>query len=219
MKKTAIVLGATGLTGGLLLEMLLEDNRYDQVKVFVRKSTGIKHQKLKEFTGYILELEYFKKDFFADEVYCCIGTTAKKTPNKKLYKKIDIGIPASAVRLCKINKIDTFIVMSSLGADVNSKVFYNKVKGEMEKSVLKEGVLNTYILRPSIILGNRDESRLGEKIGKIMMSTFQFLMIGKLKKYRPIKADKIAGAMIWFSNNKNTFQIVESDKIEELSLS
>lgn len=219
MKKTAIVLGATGLTGGLLLEMLLEDNRYDQVKVFVRKSTGIEHPKLNEFIGDILELETFKKYFFADEVYCCIGTTTKKTPDKNLYKKIDIGIPASAARLCKINTINTFVVMSSLGANAKSQFFYNRVKGEMEAVVLKEKVLNTYILRPSIILGDRDESRLGEKIGKIMMSTFQFLMVGKFKKYCPIKADKIAGAMIWLSNNKSPFQIVESDKTEELSFS
>lgn len=217
MNKTAIILGATGLTGGLLLSKLLDDVRYDQIKIFSRKSIGFKHPKIKEYLGDILNFDLFKKYFFADEVYCCIGTTAKKTPDKSLYKKIDIGIPMAAAKLCKKNKIDTFIVMSSLGANSKSTVFYNKIKGVMEEEVLKEGIPFTYILRPSIILGNRNENRLGEDMGKIMMRSFQFLMIGKIRKYRPIEANKIARTMIYLANAKPDLQIIESDRIEELS--
>jgi len=218
MGKTAIILGATGLTGNLLLEKLLEDKRYTSIKVLSRKTVGIDHPKIKEITGNILELDTFEKDFLADEVYCCIGTTAKKTPDKKLYKKIDIGIPVAAAKLCKKNKIDTFLVMSSLGANANSNVFYNKVKGEMEMAVLKEKVLNNYILRPSIILGDRNENRMGEDIGKVMMQSFRFLLIGKLRKYRAIEAGKIAKTMITLTNSKPKVQIIESDQIEELSI-
>lgn len=217
MRKTAIILGATGLTGSLLLKKLLEDNRYDQIKVFSRKSIGVNHTKLREFIGDILDLGAFEKDFIGDEVYCCIGTTAKKTPDKDLYRRIDFGIPVQAARLCKKNKINTFIVMSSLGANPKSNVFYNKTKGKMEESVLKENILNIYVLRPSIIIGNRNENRLGEDIGKKLMSAFQFLMIGNFKKYRPIEADNIAKAMIILANSKPDVQIIESDKIEELS--
>ena len=218
MGKTAIILGATGLTGGLLLKKLLDDVRYDQIKIFSRKSIDFRHPKIKEYLGDILDLNSFDKEFKADQVFCCIGTTAKKTSDKNLYKRIDIGIPVTATKLCKKNKIDTFIVMSSLGANSKSKVFYNRIKGEMEEAVLKEGVLNTYILRPSIILGNRNENRLGEDIGKIMMRSFQFLMIGKIRKYRPIEADKIARTMIYLANVKPDLQIIEFDRIEEMSV-
>lgn len=217
MGKTAIILGATGLTGGLLLGELLEDNRYDRIKIFSRKIIGLNHPKIKEYLGDVLDLNTFENSFKADEVFCCIGTTSKKTPDKNLYKKIDIGIPIAAAKLCKTNRIDTFIVMSSLGADVKSKVFYNRTKGEMEEGVLKEGILNTYILRPSIILGNRNESRLVEDIGKIMMQTFQFFLFGKFKKYRAIESKNIAKAMVYLANTRLAIQIVESDQIVELS--
>ncbi len=218
MGKTAIILGATGLTGGLLLKKLLDDVRYDQINIFSRKSIDFKHPKIKEYLGDILDLSSFENDFKADEVFCCIGTTAKKTVDKNLYKRIDIGIPVTATKLCKKNKIDTFIVMSSLGANSKSKVFYNRIKGEMEEAVLKEGVLNTYILRPSIILGDRNENRMGEDIGKVMMQSFRFLLIGKLRKYRAIEAGKIAKTMITLTNSKPKVQIIESDQIEELSI-
>ncbi len=218
MKKTAIILGATGLTGNLLLQKLLNDDRYNFVKVFSRRSIEIKHPKIIEITGNILELISFKKDFTADEVFCCIGTTSKKTPDKELYKKIDIGIPVAAAKLCKENNINTFVVMSSLGADAKSAVFYNKIKGEMEQTVLKEEITNTYILRPSIILGKRNENRLLEGIGKTMFTTFQFLLIGKLKKYKTIKADIIAKTMIQLANLKPDINIIESDKIVEFAI-
>ncbi len=217
MGKTAIILGATGLTGNLLLQDLLKDDRYDQIKLFSRKPIGIKHSKIIEKTGDLFELETFKNDFIADEVYCCIGTTAKKTLDKKIYKKIDFGIPVATAKLCKENNIDTFLVISSLGANTKSSVFYSKTKGEMEHAVLKEKILNTYILRPSIILGLREESRLGENIGKGFLKTFQFLFFGKLKKYTPIEASTIVKAMILLANTKPEISIIESDKIEEIA--
>ncbi|MEN8125058.1 MAG: NAD(P)H-binding protein [Bacteroidota bacterium] len=217
MKKTAIILGATGLTGNLLLQKLINDERYELVKIFSRKPIEIKHPKVIEVIGNLLELETFNKDFTADEVFCSIGTTAKKTPDKELYKKIDIGIPLSAAKLCKENNINTFIVMSSLGADAKSSVFYNKIKGEMEQSVLKEGITNTYILRPSIILGKRNENRIFEGIGKTMFTVFQFLFIGKLKRYKAIEADNIAKAMIYLANSKPDIDIIESDKIGDFA--
>ncbi len=217
MGKTAIILGASGLTGSILLKKLLEDKRYDSVKIFSRNPTGTDHPKLLEFTGNLLELESFKKDFVADEVYCCIGTTAKKTPDKELYKKIDYGIPVAAARLSKKYQIGTFLVISSLGADKKSRIFYNRTKGEMEKAVLEQKIEHTYILRPSIILGKRNETRTGENMGKIFMKLFQFLLIGKLKKYKPIEAGKIASAMIILANSLPDFTIVESDRISKLS--
>jgi len=210
MKKTAIVLGATGLTGGLLLQKLIEDERYEKIKLFSRSNIDDLPSKVSQFLGNLLELENFNKDFTADEVFCCIGTTAKKTPDKKVYKAIDYGIPVAAAKLSKKNGIKTFLVVSALGANANSSIFYNKTKGEMERDVLVENIKNTYILQPSIIEGNRKEQRLGEKIGLALFKFFQPLFFGKLKKYKITKAEHIAQAMIKLANSNSSEKIITS---------
>jgi len=210
MKKTAIVLGATGLTGGLLLQKLIEDERYEKIKLFSRSNIDDLPSKVSQFLGNLLELENFNKDFTADEVFCCIGTTAKKTPDKKVYKAIDYGIPVAAAKLSKKNGIKTFLVVSALGANANSSIFYNKTKGEMERDVLVENIKNTYILQPSIIEGDRKEQRLGEKIGLALFKVFQPLFFGKLKKYKITKAEHIAQALINLANSNSSDKIITS---------
>jgi len=217
MGKTAIILGASGLTGSLLLEKLLNDNRYDSIKLFGRKKISGLSSKVVQFTGNMLDLESFKTVFTGDEVYCCIGTTAKKTPNKGLYKEIDYGIPVAAAKLSKKNKIGVFLVVSAIGSDAKSSVFYNKTKGEMERDVLAEKIENTYILQPSIIGGNRNETRIGEKIGLFVFKLVQPLFIGKLKKYRITEADDIAQAMLNLANSTSNQTVITSDQIKEIS--
>ncbi len=213
--KTAIILGATGLTGSLLLKKLLDDVRYKSIKVFTRRSPGITHAKLEVIQCDLLDLKSQKDQFHADEVYCCIGTTTKKTPDKKLYHKIDYGIPVAAAQLCKANNIPTLLIVSAIGANANSSIFYNRTKGEMQDAVLKEGIQHTYILQPSIITGDRGESRIAEKIGVIVMSLFQPLLVGPWRKYRAINADTIAKAMIFFANNGFSDLLIESDQIQQ----
>ncbi len=212
-KKSAIILGATGLTGGLLLDELLRDHRYDRIKIFSRSASKINHPKLEEYIGDLFSLSNFKSYFKADEVYCCIGTTKSKTPDKELYRKIDLGIPVAAAQLCLENEIDTFIVISALGANVKSAVFYNRIKGEMEEAVLAQGPAHTYILQPSIIGGKRDEKRVGEWIAKKLFSVFNMLLQGPLKKYRAIHPMTIAQAMIWLANNSYPKGRIVSDEI------
>lgn len=213
MKKTAIILGATGLTGSILLKKLLNDNRYETIKLFSRKEIDGLPSKVKQFVGDILELENFKKDFTANEVFCCIGTTAKKTPDKTLYKKIDFGIPVTAAKLSKANGIPAFLVVSALGANATSSIFYNKTKGEMEQAVLSEKIERTHILQPSIISGNRQEKRIVEKIGLFAIKLLQPLFLGKLKKYRITEAEHIAQTMINLANSTSTQTIITSDQI------
>jgi len=217
MGKTAIILGATGLTGSILLEKLLNDNRYKTIKLFSRKEIDDLPSKVIQYTGNLLELENFKAGFTADEVFCCIGTTAKKTPNKETYKKIDFGIPVTAAKLSKENNISTFSVVSAIGANPKSSVFYSKTKGEMEQEVLQQNILNTYILQPSIIGGNRNESRIGEKIGLVLFKIFQPLFIGKLKKYQLTEAEHIAQTMINLANSTSKTQIITSENIKLLA--
>ena len=218
MKKTAIILGATGLTGSNILHKLIEDKNYETIKLFSRSKIDGLPKKVTQFIGDILDLAKFKADFTADEVYCCIGTTAKKTPDKSLYKKIDYGIPVTAAKLSKENNIATFLVVSAMGANTKSTVFYNKTKGEMERDVLKQNIKNTFILRPSLIGGERKESRLLEKIGLLVIKVIQPLFIGKLKEYKIIDAKDIAQAMINVANTKNNAEvIITSNDIKKLS--
>jgi len=218
MNKTAIILGATGLTGNIILHKLIGDDRYKTIKLFSRSKIEGLPDKVEQFIGDLLNLEDFKPDFKADEVYCCIGTTAKKTPDKVLYKKIDYGIPVTAAKLSKENNIPTFLVISAMGANEGSNVFYNKTKGQMEHDVLKRNIKNTFVLRPSLIGGERKERRLLEKIGLAVFQVIEPLFIGKLKQYKIIDAETIATAMIKLANNRsNTEVIITSNDIKQIS--
>lgn len=213
MSKTAIILGASGLTGSLVMEKLLANEAYGKVKLFSRKASGMTHPKLEEHLGDILHLDQFEAEFTGDEVYCCIGTTKKKTPERLVYRNIDYGIPVNAALLCNANKIPVFTVVSAVGANSKSSIFYNRTKGEMEDSVLEAGIERTYILRPSLISGNRLEHRNGEGISIALFKFLRPLLIGRLRRYRAIEADTIASCMIRLANSNETSQIVESEQI------
>jgi len=215
--KTAIILGATGLTGGILLELLLKDDRYSQLKVLTRSPLRLTHPKLTEIQCDLLKLEEQQAHFNADEVFCCIGTTKAKTPDKERHKAIDFGIPITAAQLCKKNNITTFLVVSAMGADPNSSVFYNKVKGEMEAAVLDLGLPKTHILQPSLIGGDRKERRPAEYFGKQLMKILNFFLIGSLKKYRSIAPESIAQALVWLANNPYAENRLTSDIIIKIA--
>ncbi|MGB2129310.1 MAG: NAD(P)H-binding protein [Flavicella sp.] len=217
MGKTAIILGATGLTGGFLLQELLEDVNYSHVKIFARNSLSTQHEKVTEYIGDLLNLEGFQEDFTADEVFCCIGTTLRKTPDKTVYKKIDYGIPVTAAKLCKANNIPTLSIISSLGANANSSFFYPRTKGEMEVSVLSYEIQNTFLLQPSFITGNRNEKRFLENLGFRFTKLFSFLMVGPLKKFKSISAASLAKVMHELVQYEDyPTKIISSDQIQKL---
>ncbi len=213
MKKTAIILGATGLTGSILLKKLLKDPVYEKIKLFSRSTADMNSPKIEEHLIDMLQLEKHSEAFKADVVFCCIGTTKSKTPNKETYKKIDYGIPVTAAKLAKKNGIKTFIVISAMGADENSSIFYNKTKGEMQRDVLNQHIENTYILQPSLIVGDREENRFGEKMATIFMKTFGFLIP---KKYKMIKAETIAEAMLALAKKGYSEKIITSEKLQNI---
>lgn len=218
MKKTAIILGATGLTGNLLLQKLIIDKNYTSIKLFSRKNIEGLPLKVQQYIGNVIELEAFKSEFIADEVFCCIGTTLKKTPDKKVYKSIDYGIPTKAAQLSKENNIETFMVISALGANSHSSLFYNKLKGEMEEKVLSFGIKNTYILQPSYIKGDRNENRPMERLFDLIFPIINLFLIGKLKKYKVIKAITIVEAMHNLASILPTIKKIESDQIKEYAI-
>ncbi|WP_339648439.1 NAD(P)H-binding protein [uncultured Salegentibacter sp.] len=218
MPKTAIILGATGLTGGMLLQQLLEDDRYEKIKLFSRNSVEINNPKIEEHLIDLFKLEEHKDKFTGDEVFCCVGTTKKKTPDHNTYTKIDRGIPVTAARLCKANNIDTFLVVSALGANPKSRVFYNRIKGKMEKEVLEQEIKNTYILQPSLITGERKESRSFEKVGKVMLNFINPFFLGTLRKYKSISAESIARAMVAIANKPELDVVrIPSDEIKNIA--
>jgi len=217
MSKTAIIIGATGLTGNLLLKTILEDDRYETIKLFSRNACNINHSKIEEHILDVFELEKHHDLFVADEVYCCIGTTKAKTPYEALYLKIDYGIPVTLAQLCAQKGIKTYVVISALGANKKSKIFYNRTKGRMEEDVLREKIKNTYILQPSLIGGKREEKRSGEQFAKGVMRFFNPLLVGNLKKYRSIHPKIIVNAMIWLANNDYKCGRIPSNEIQNIS--
>lgn len=214
MQKTAIILGATGLTGGILLKKLIRDPEYKKIILFSRRESGEKNPKIEEHIVDLFELAEHKEKFKADEVFCCVGTTKKETLNKQVYRKVDLGIPVTAAKLCKENNIQTFLVISALGANAKSKIFYNRIKGEMEEVVLQQGLQKTFILQPSLIAGDREETRPLEFIGNKFMKVANYLLLGPLKKYRSIHPATIAEAMIKVARNGYRKPSIESDEIK-----
>ena len=212
MGKTAIILGITGLTGNLLAKTILADSRYDKLISFHRRKSNITHPKLEEHVVDVLDLEKYESLFKGDIVFCCIGTTQSKTSDKETYKQIDYGIPVSAARLCKQNNIPQFIAISALGANAESSVFYNKVKGEMECDVLKQNLEETYLLQPALLAGDREE-----KLAIQAFKVFNFFLIGPLKKFQSIKPEALVAAMQYLSFNRYADNRIESDVIKKLA--
>ena len=215
--KTAIVLGATGLTGKHVLQLLLRDAHYGKITSLARNPLGWAHPKLKEVQGDLLKLQERADLFGVDDVFCCIGTTRAKTPNKERYRDIDFGIPATAARLAKENGAACFLVISALGANAKSTFFYSRIKGEMEIAVLRQNMERTFILQPGLIGGNREERRTAEHLFKKIMGALHFLLLGPLRKYRIIAPEHIAQAMVWLANHRHGEARIPSDNIRKLA--
>lgn len=217
MAKTAIILGATGLTGSFLLKRLIKDPFYQKIILFSRSTSPVKHEKIEEYLIDLFQLGKYRDHFKADVVFCCVGTTQKKTPNKEIFRKVDFGIPVTAARLCAENKIENFLVISALGVNADSRFFYNRTKGEMEKAVLQQEIRNTYIFQPSLIGGKRREKRPLEWRWKQLMKAANFVMFGPLKKYQSIHPDTIAKAMQEVARYGYEKIKIESDEIKEIA--
>ncbi len=216
--KRALVFGATGLTGYQLTEQLLANKNYREIICVNRHPMGISHERLTEIIDDYTHLENLKIQTPIDDVFCCIGTTIKKAGSKESFKKVDLELPVAIAKLAADRKAEKLLVVSSIGAKAGSGNFYLRTKGEMEKEVLKiEGPLKT-IIRPSMLLGERNEKRSAESFGQVLMKPLKLLMIGKLRKYKPIPAADVACAMIAIANSQPTAQVIfESHDLQEIA--
>lgn len=212
--KTAIIIGATGLTGKALLNQVLQDEQFDKVILFLRKELNIKHAKLTQHGVDFNQLANYKDLIKGDVVFCCLGTTIKTAGSQEAFKKVDFTYSTEFAKIAKQNGISTFLLQSSLGADAASNNFYLKVKGETEDSIKNLSFNSFTTFRPSMLLGDRTEFRFGEVIGKIVMQLFSFLFIGKLKRYKAIHVNQVANAMIKQSKlNKPGNTSIENEKM------
>ncbi len=213
MTNRAILLGATGLIGGHLLDILLEGNAYDEVLVIGRSSTGRNHPKLTEKLGDLLDDDFFKQPLECQHMYCCIGTTQSKTSDLTVYKHIDYGIPVQSAMAGLKGGMQKFLVVSSLGANPKSKMFYSRTKGQMEEALRKMSIPRLHIFRPSLLLGDRDETRIGEKVGVAINKLLGWAFPAK---YKGIPAKKVAQAMYAVANSISDKEIYQSDEIRRL---
>ncbi|MEX0813084.1 MAG: NAD(P)H-binding protein [Chitinophagales bacterium] len=216
-KKTALIAGATGLVGNALLQLLLDDDRYSEVRVLSRSSLEIEHPKLKEELLQFGHLQDFAAHFEVDHVFCCLGTTIKKAGSEAAFKKVDQEYPLVMAQLAHEKKVAHFLIITAMGANSGSLIFYNKVKGQVESAIKDLKLKATSVLRPSLLLGDRKESRIGEQVGTAFMKLAAPFMLGSLKKYKAIEAKTVAKAMLRIANSeKEGFNIYESDALQKL---
>lgn len=191
----ATLIGATGLIGSHLLELLLNDEYFETVRILVRRPFELNHPKLEKKLVDFSDKESFRLALEeSDVIFCAVGTTQNKVKgDKDAYRKVDYDIAVNAAQLGRLSGCETFVLVSSVGANPKSNNFYLKLKGETEEAVKAAGLKNVYIMQPSLLLGSRKESRLGEKIAQWIMPVVSFLIPAK---YKPVKAINVAKAMI-----------------------
>ncbi|QCK14147.1 oxidoreductase [Mangrovivirga cuniculi] len=216
-KKTALILGSTGLVGGILLEQVLSDDTYKKVISIVRRPSGNKHKKLQEVVVDFSKLAKELKKYYADDIFCCLGTTIKKAGSQEKFIEVDYDYPMVAANALKRSgSMQHYLIITALGADPDSRIFYNRVKGEVERDLKRVNYASTSIFRPSLLLGNRDENRLGEDLFKGFSKVFGWIFSGPLKKYKPVKAEKVARSMISRAQqNVDGIEIIESEQIQK----
>lgn len=218
MPHKAIVAGASGLVGNELLHILLESSAYEEVLVLVRKELPVNHKKLVQLVIDFNQLENYQSAIRGYAVFCCLGTTRKKTPDLKVYHQIDVEYPIKLAQLAAGNQIQQYHLLSSMGADTNSWAFYTRMKGEVEQGVEQSGMKCVHIYRPSLLVGQRKEPRVAERIITAIMKVLDPILWGSLKKYRSIAAHTVAMAMYKQSLQKQEGVFVHlSDHIKQLA--
>lgn len=197
--KTALLVGATGLVGGHLLQQLLDHPDYSIVVALIRRPLDLQHPKLRQEI-----IDFDRPDpslIKGDDLFCALGTTLKKAGSKAAQYRIDCEYPYEIGKIARENGVKRYLLVSSIGADAHSSNFYLRTKGDLEEKIKSLGFEAFVSARPSFLLGDRSEFRLGEKIGIVIAGVLNPLMIGGLRKYRGIAAAQVARILIHYANN------------------
>ena len=216
--KTALLFGASGLVGGQLLNQLISNNNYSKIKVFVRSVPQISNPKIEIIETDFNNLVNHKEDIKGDDCFFCIGTTKQNSPDKNEYRRVELDVPKDIAQIAKSNSVNSFVFVSSGYADPKSSGDYLKFKGLVEEELKRLSFTKLRIMRPSFLLGERKEKRVGEKIGIFVFKLLSPLFIGPLKKMKPINSEIVAKAMIRSANEDLQKTIFESNEIAELNL-
>lgn len=193
--KKAILVGSSGFVGSFLLNELLNNPDYEQVTVVVRKDLNINHPKLKTLIGDYNSVSGLKGNLVADEIFITLGTTKKNTPDPGEYYHVDHDYPVLAAKLARENGAKSVFLLTAVGANANSSIFYVKTKGEAERDILALKFDHTHIFRPSMLMGNRKENRPMEKVFIRIWSILNPVFIGRFNRNKGIKGQDVARAM------------------------
>ena len=196
MSRTALVAGATGLVGSHVLELLLADPQWSHVVTVGRRKTSNHNAKLEQRVLNLSELDSVTDLPHVDDVFCCLGTTIKQAGSQPAFRLVDHEFVVGLARAGLRAGATQFLLVSAIGADPESRVFYSRVKGETEAAIRKLSYRGIQIFRPSLLLGDRSEFRLGERIAMLGAPMLPLLLVGRLRRYRPIQAAIVARAMI-----------------------
>ncbi len=214
--KKALITGASGLIGKELTDLLLQSGEYQEILILVRKPLNIRHPKL---TQIIYNFDHPDNSVIqADDIYCTLGSTIKKAGSKEAFRKIDFEYPLQIAQAALQNGARQLLIVTALGSDPKSMIFYNRVKGEVEKALEKLDYGSLHIFRPSLLTGNRTEKRAGENFAKILAKIVDPLLMGPLQKYRSIQGKQVAKAMIKVAQKASLgVHRYDSDEIHQLS--
>ena len=215
--KIAIVFGSSGLVGQQLVNKLIQNHSYQKIKLFVRKKPNMQNPKIEIIETTFDNPELLSTKIKGDDCFFCIGTTKKNSPNNLEYKRIELDLPKKIAHLAKRNGVQSFIFISSGYANSKSSGDYLRYKGLVEEELIYLKFKNLGILRPSFLVGSRKVKRIGELIGISIFQVLSPLMIGPLKKIRPIKVESVANAMIKIAQLSLKQVIFESDEIVKLN--
>ncbi len=215
----ALIFGSTGLTGSTLLQHLLKEKYYSEIVCFVRREITSANAGLKYIVTDFRDLESHGKEFENADVYCCLGTTIKKVNyDKEKFKEADLYTPLLIAGCSQKYNANQLLIISAMGANSKSSIFYNKVKGELQDKLFAIKLNSLHILQPSLLVGDRIEKRAGERIGEIILKLTKPLLIGGLKKYRAINVSAIAKAMLKLAKeHKQGAYIYTSDLIQQIA--
>ena len=214
--KTALLFGSSGLVGGHLLNQLIKDNKYSKIKLFIRTDPEISDPKVEVVKTNFNNLQNHKEDIKGDDCFFCIGTTKQNSTDKDDYRKVELDVPKEIAQIAKSNLVNSFIFVSALYANPKSTGNYVRFKGMVEEELKRLNFPKLLLMRPSFLMGDRKEKRVGEKIGIFVFKLLSPLLLGPLKKMRPIHSETVAKAMIKAANENLEKNIFESNEIAEL---
>jgi len=214
--KTALVFGSSGLVGGHLLDQLTKNNNYNKIKIFVRLELEINDPKVEVIKVNFKNLENHKEDIKGDDCFFCIGTTKQNSPDKNEYRRVELEIPKQIAQIAKSNLVKSFIFVSALYANPKSSGDYVRFKGLVEEELKRLNFPKLVLMRPSFLMGDRKEKRVGEKIGIFVFKLLSPLLFGPLKKMRPIHSETVAKAMVAVAQSNTQQNIFESNEISKI---